>query len=159
MLNACLSVLSGTFPLCPYLHLVFNYSIKKVHRVLKKKRVRTERAKVICTNSLPHKAHEGQRVYSAPVCTQGTERDQDRRHDIFFDVHVRGKREAGRLREYRSKRVDTHWLSAIPFRVNMTHRYRPLRSIKVYEMSDETGAEGETTDRYPPHPPARDQGN
>jgi len=35
-----------------------------------------------------------------------TER-QDRGHGIF-DVHVRGKREPGRLRKYRPKRVDTH---------------------------------------------------
>lgn len=39
-----------------------------------------------------NKAHEGQRANSAPVCTQGTQRDQGRRHGIFFNVRVRRKR-------------------------------------------------------------------
>ena len=47
---------------------------KKGHRALKTKQ-RGLGGKILCTDSLPHKAHEGQRVYSAPVCTQGTERD------------------------------------------------------------------------------------
>lgn len=136
-MDACLSVLSGTSTLCLHLRSVSQLrqkKKKKVHRVFKTKKAQRE-AKVICTDSLPHKVHERQRVYSAPVCTQGTQRDRDRRHGIFFDVHVRGKREEGRLREYRSKRVDTHWLSAIPFRVNMIRKYRPLRPIEEGEMS------------------------
>jgi len=65
---------------------------------------------------------------------------QDREHGIF-DVHVRVKREAGRLREYRSKGVDTHWLSAILCQVNMAHKYRPLQPIEMGEIMS-LGAEG-----------------
>lgn len=82
-----------------------------------------------------------QRVYWAPGCTQGTQTGQRTWHFL----HVRGKREAGRLREYRLKRVDTHWLFVVPFRVSMTHRYRPLKQTGVCEIGDivERGRKGD----------------
>lgn len=70
-----LSVLSVTSTLCLQLHFVFQLRQKKKSTECSKRKRHNQKrlgAKVICTDSLPHKAHEGQRVYSAPVCTQGT---------------------------------------------------------------------------------------
>ena len=123
-------------PLAPVLRLsasacslFFDYGKKNSTRRSKRREDNRQEhgAKVLCTDGLTHEGHERQGIFSAPARTQGTERDWSGGHGILFDVHVRGKREAGRLLEYRLKGVDTHWLSVTQFRVNMTHRRRPLR--------------------------------
>ena len=63
----------------------------------------------------------------------------DRTEGMAFSTFVFEGREAERLREYRSKRIDTHLLSAILCEVNMAHRYRPLQPIKMGGMSDIVG--------------------
>lgn len=138
-LNAWVPVchLSGTSTLCLHLHFVDSTTAKRPTECSERRGHKQKRlgSKVTCTDSLPHKAHEGQRVYSAPVCTHGTERLRQKAWNFLRRSCSREER-GGRLREYRLKRVDTHWLSAIPFRVNMTHRYRPLGSTEGGEMSD-----------------------
>ena len=66
--------------------------------------------------------------------TQRTRRDST--EDIEFSTFLFEGREAGRLRKYRPKRVDTHWLSVILCQANMAHRYRVLQ---MGEMSDVVG--------------------